>query len=839
MMIRYLLISRQFILHPWQFFLSIIGIALGVSVVLAIDLTNASAERAFKMGDQIIGGEFTHQIIGGSSHIDETLYKDLRMEEGLRELIPVVEGQVVTDGGFKYKLVGIDPVVWLGKPYRSQTAHFSESPFALLNKPGAVYISRFAKEQLKLNVPADIEISVNDKTHKLTAIDVLPERTELQDYVMQAVFITDISTAQTLLDMHGKLSRIDLKLDEIQLERLEQLLSEPLQLIRSGARGKAMEQMTRAFRINLTALSLLALVVGAFLIYNTMTISVLQRRELIATVRTLGLARNELSLLILGETLILAVIGIILGIGLGIGLSHYLIKLASRTLSDLYFVEEVRTVYFNHWSFYKAVLLGFGVSLLAAWLPVHEAVRIAPEIARSRSRLEAQARIRQKTQLLGAMLSLIIAVVILWQSERSVIAGFASLFFIIMAYALLSPTLLIFTIRTFKPVMTRLFGLSGSIASRSVLSSLSRTQIAVTALAIAISATVGVSIMIGGFRHSVEIWLENYLQADIYISPMNRTGGNTEIDEKLIHQLKAIPGVLKLTTAKWKRLWDEDRIIRLYVADLDEQIFNSYRFKGKHAQDQWHKFLSSDSVVVSESYAYHQDIETGDSVYLLTDRGKQSFEVAGIYTDYLSDQGVITMHRNIYESYWGDKAILSLSLYAHESIDPDVLVTQINNTLLADTVFRARANRTLRNLSMKIFDRTFAITEVLRFLTIIIAFIGILGALIAIQLERNREFAILRANGMTPDDIKKLILSESGLMGTTAGLIAMPLGVILSVVLIHVINRRSFGWSMDFVMEPVSLISAVLLGLTAGLLAGIYPAWRTSTTIPAIALRDE
>ena len=163
----------------------------------------------------------------------------------------------------------------------------------------------------------------------------------------------------------------------------------------------------------------------------------------------------------------------------------------------------------------------------------------------------------------------------------------------------------------------------------------------------------------------------------------------------------------------------------------------------------------------------------------------------------------------------------------------------LNTTILPGTHLHARANRELRNLSMKIFDRTFSITEVLRILTIIIAVIGIFGALMAIQLERNREFAILRANGLTPRDLNKLILTESGLMGISAGIIAIPLGVVLAAVLIFVINRRSFGWSMEFLLEPGYLVSAVILGLFAGLLAGLYPAWRTAAVVPAVILREK
>lgn len=838
MKIRLYLVVRRFLRHPWQLLLGIMGIALGVAVVLGIDLTNASSERAFVIANQSVAGDITHQITSTAGYIEESFYADLRLHHGLRKLLPVVEGRVTTASGEQYRLLGLDPVAAAAFKNGRLVIPSKTSALALLKQPGSVFISDWLRVRLKVRVKSRFAVIADGRRYNLTVAGIIPGGDDMRSRAMRDAIITDIGTAQTVLNMPGRLTRIDLVLNQAQTAMLTGLVKPPLQLLTSTARSNAMTQMTRAFRINLTALSLLAMVIGAFLIYNTMTISVLQRRELIATVRTLGLTRGELLMLILAETLLLAVAGLLAGYALGIGLSHYLIRLAARTINDLYFVTEINHTYLSAWSFLKAGALGLGASLLASYFPVRDALAIAPELTRSRSRLEKRVKLRHRWHILAALLFTAVAAAILLLSGKNIIAGFAALAFIILAFAMLSPSLLVLLVALARPLMKAGMGLAGTIASRGVLSSLSRTQVAVTALAVAISATIGVSIMISSFRLSVQDWLAGLLQADIYISQVDG-GPASGIDPQLLTKIEHLPGVKRFATARWRNLWHNDKQMQLLVRDMDRQTYTAYRFREGGDNNSWRQFTTTDSVIVSEPYAYHNNVKAGDLIELPTDRGKHAFKVVGVFVDYSSDQGIICLYRKVYDRWWKDRQVSSMSLYLDPAQDSDKFAAGLNHGLLAKYNLTARPNRSLRNLSMKIFDRTFAITEVLRVLTFIIAFIGILGALLAIQLERDREFAVLRAYGITPWGLRRLVLSETGLMGTIAGLIAVPLGITLAAILIYVINRRSFGWSMDFVLLPQYLASAVGLGLIAGLLAGVVPAWRMAAVIPARVLHYE
>ena len=250
-------------------------------------------------------------------------------------------------------------------------------------------------------------------------------------------------------------------------------------------------------------------------------------------------------------------------------------------------------------------------------------------------------------------------------------------------------------------------------------------------------------------------------------------------------------------------------------------------------------FETERTVIVSEPYAYHHRLRVGDAVRLRTDRGMQDFRVAGIFADYGSDRGLVMMSRRTYEQFWHDRGVSSLGLWLSPDRDVTAMLASLRRLVGSVQEVEMRSNRSLRQASLEIFDRTFTITSVLHLLTTAVAFIGVLSALMALQLERERELGVLRATGFTPRQVWGLVTAQTGLMGLLAGLLALPVGLMLASVLVFVINRRSFGWTLELEIMPGLLVQAVLLAVLAALLAGMYPAFRMSRTSPALALREE
>jgi putative ABC transport system permease protein len=276
-------------------------------------------------------------------------------------------------------------------------------------------------------------------------------------------------------------------------------------------------------------------------------------------------------------------------------------------------------------------------------------------------------------------------------------------------------------------------------------------------------------------------------------------------------------------------------VVALDVAAADRPIF---QFLGGDPSRIWNGW-DQGQILISEPLAFRHNLAIGDQIELQTASGMQAFRVAGIFYDYGTDRGVVMIDIARYQTLWQDSSIASLGLYSAADANVDQLVRELRTIAGGDELISIRSNRALREGSLAIFDRTFAITSVLQLLATIVAFVGILAALMALQLERARELGVLRANGLTPAQLWGVVLSQTGLMGLTAGLLAIPVGILMASVLVYVINKRSFGWTLLFELDPLLFAQALLVATTAALLAGLYPAWKMGSTSPALALREE
>ena len=416
-----------------------------------------------------------------------------------------------------------------------------------------------------------------------------------------------------------------------------------------------------------------------------------------------------------------------------------------------------------------------------------------------------------------------------------------------MAGALLAPLALSFLLRALTPLAGRLFGVSGRMAPRAVLRSLSRSAVAVAALTVAVSVIVGVGMTISSYRSAVSNWLDVTLAADIYVTTSlyagNRSQGDTrDVDPAILDELGALPGVAQTVWVRAVAV-DAPDYPQLPPVNLDvvsgDVTGGRRRYAWLAVEDAW-AALAEGQVLVSESFAYRRGITRDKAqLTLLTDRGPRSFAVAGVHYDYSSDQGAVLMDAAVYRALYDDPWISSLGLILRDDASLPDLLERLRSDLLADRNLLARANSELRADVFVLFERTFLITGALQLLATMVAFIGILSALLALQLEHRRQYGVLRACGMTPVQLWRYTLLQTGLMGVTAGALSLPVGMLVALVMVTVVNLRSFGWALRPALQPESLATAFAVALGAALLAGIYPAWRLGRLAPALALRSE
>ncbi|ADO68944.1 FtsX-like permease family protein [Stigmatella aurantiaca] len=836
--------ARHLAGHPWLTALSLLGIALGVAVVVSIDLASNSALQAFAQSTDTVAGQATHQLVGGPSGLPASLYSALRLRPGAPTSAPVVEGHVRAANGDRrpLTLLGVDP--FAEAPFRPYARDRKGSQVTLLlTEPGTVLMTASTARLVGATAPGDtFEVAVGGQRRTLRVLDFLAPSDERTLRALEGLLLADVSTAQEVLGLTGRLSRIDLKLgDEAEEARLRQWLPPGVDVLRAVSRGNAVDQMTRAFRTNLTALSLLALVVGMFLIYNTMTFSVVQRRGLLGRLRALGITRGELFALVLGEAALLGAVGTAAGLLLGVLLGRGLVGLVTQTINDLYFVVSVRRLSLEPLMFAKGVALGLGATLGAALVPAWEAARSPPVTTMRRSTAEDMAQGRAPKLALLGLLILGAGTVLLVLPTHSLSPAYVGLFSVQLGAALLVPWMTERLVLGAAHPLGAAFGMLGRMAARGVRTSLSRTSVALAALMIAVATTVGVGLMVASFRGTVVEWLESSLQADVYATPpslMARRGDSSFVPG-LAERLSTTPGVAASATIRSVKVNVNGIPTDLTAIAFPPNIPRQYRFKEGDAATVWRELEALDTVIISEPLSFHHNLHRGSTLHLATDHGPRDFRVLGVYYDFGSDVGAVLMPRATYDAAFEDRGVTSLALYAAPGQDVDALVERMRERIGDAQIVNVRSNRVLREGSLEVFDRTFTITQVLRLLAVGVAFVGVLSALMALQLERAREFAVLRATGLTPGQLWGLVSLQTGLLGLLAGLFAVPLGLALAHILVHVINQRSFGWTLQLVITPGVLIQAVVLALAAAGLAGVYPAWRMSRANPALALREE
>jgi putative ABC transport system permease protein len=826
--------------HPWLVALSILGVAVGVAVVVAIDLANASAARAFTMSTDAVAGRATHVVHSDGGTLSEDVYRLVRVEAGIRKSAPIIEGYAAVEGRTMHVL-GIDPLA--EAPFRAYTSEQSFDLGGFIAGVSALLSAETARDLAVM--PGDsLTLSIDGQRRLVAILDTIAPADDSARRGLENLMLVDISTAQSLFGMEGRISHIDLLLEdasEAQLREIQQRLPAGVTVGRSEARTQIVEEMTRAFELNLSALSLLALVVGMFLIYNTMTFSVVQRRTALGRLRALGVTDLEVIRLVMVEAALIGLVGTAIGVVAGILLAGGLVDLVAQTINDLYFAVSVRTIAVDPFVLAKGAVLGLSATLIAAAVPAVEAARAPASVTLQRSVEETRLRSRAPYYAIGGLIAVGMGVVVLLVSGRSIVWSYAGMLLLIAGASLFTPIAVMSFSRIVRGPAGHLFGLTGRMAARGIVSTMSRLAIAVAALMVAIAATIGVGVMIDSFRQTVDVWLTQTLQADIYIQPpgLGARLGEGNLRQAVVERVREHPSVDGAYTVRTRRLTEEGRAFNLVAIDPGPEEGANYRFMQGSRADVWPHFVSGDAVLVSEPFSYRFGLGVGDSVRIRTDRGPALLPIGGVYFDYGSDLGNIVLSRAGYEARFDDSGYSGVSVRLAPEADVDGMVGELRRLLESEQEVIIRSNRGLREASLDVFDRTFTITHVLRLLTVLVAFIGVLTALMALQLERRREMAVMRAQGFSPRQIWNYVTLQSGLAGFLAALLALPLGLALATVLVYVINKRSFGWTLQFTIAPEILVQALVVGTVAAVLAAMVPSWKMARADAASALREE
>jgi putative ABC transport system permease protein len=825
---------RFYLRHPWQLGLAIAGISLGVGVYVGVSLANDSAARAFDVAAATVSASVTHRLLPLDDAIDERAYRELVLRDGTLTAAPVIEAEAGFSRrpGLRVPLLGIDPLLGENALRMAQLAPPRGGDLAsLVVERGTVLLPQQLAEELGLGSGDSTTLTIGEREVVVRVIGIMPVVSA--DVQAEPPIVADIATAQELLGTLGRIDRIDLELTEAQARALAATPLPGAMLVAAETENSAFRELTAAFRTNLAALGLLALVVGMFLIYGTMAFAILQRTQTLGVLRTLGVSRSEILQTILWESVGLAAVATALGLVLGHLLAIGLVDLVLRTIGDLSFNAAVAAEP-SPWIYAQGAALGFVATLLAAAKPALDAARIAPAAALRRAVLERRAHEAARRAAYVAVPVLAASGLVLAFGPSELYAAFAGLFGILAAGALLTPLATVALMKALDRALGRRAGISVTLAIRGVSASLSRTGVATAALAVSVATVNGVGLMIASFRSSLDEWLQTTLTADVYV--------NAPEDASVLSglaasgALMALPGVEGITLTRARVVPTPLGDVAIRAVEPGARGWGLELVAGSDV-NAFEALARGTGVIASERLLFASKLRVGDELQLPAPTGLRRLPIVGAFRDFNTGVPAIVMALDRYRRDWRDDELTGIGVDLARAADVAAAEDAVRS--LAGPTARVRSSARIEELSLAVFDRTFKVTEVLRVLAGIVAFFGILSALLAIELERARELGVLRTLGFTPSGLGATLLTQTGLLGLAAGLAAAPIGTALALLLVHVINRRSFGWTMDFVVTPQALASGVALAVMAALLAGIYPAWRAARIELGAALRED
>lgn len=851
---------------PLRALLTVIGVALGVSASVAVRVANVDVLRSFEQAVSTVAGPTSLEISGVELGLDERLIRGVRNVPGVTGASPVILQTAVRINQGQYgeavQVIGLDLLAEVETRGFRLGQQVNESRLESVLNPETIFLGRRLAVEWNLSVGDRVELQVGTGRISCLVTGILQDasgRTSSWDRLA----VMDIAAAQITFGMVGRLDRIDVMTDPKQVteavaQNIRAILPPHVTVERPASRTRQVEQMLRAFRLNLTVLSWVGLLVGMFLIYNTMAFAVAQRRREIGIFCAVGMTQSRVASLFLAEAAMFGLVGGVVGSLAGMLLAQKLTALLSRTITDLYVPVVASTgLLFEEgwfWEFcLEGLAIGCVVSMIGSIGPSVDAGRTAPVRALAPGDYEVSRRLRVGVLgVIGLGLLLMTGLLSLAGPVNGVpVLGYLATLCLLAGLSCLAPICV-----TWRPEHrreARMLGMSAvmrEIAVDHASRNPGRNGVTVSALMVGLAIMIGVLVMVRSFRHTVELWVADTVIADIVVAPSMWLRGTEagsigrSLPPSWLAMLSAVPDVEAVDSYRDVRVMVKGQRVAVVSRDLRLHALRSrYLVREGDSSEQLNRAAEAGGVLVSEILANRLQVHEGESLGIMTPNGMKSFPVVAVFYDYATDGGKILMDRTLYQALWEDHLATVFPVY----LAPGANLERVRQEM-ADKLSQADGHRLppllisnaeLRKEILDIFDRTFLLTYVLEAIAVIIAMLGIINTLVTSVLERRREFATLRAIGGSADQVRQLVLWEAaylGLIGIGLGLIG---GGLLSLLLIKVINKQSFGWTIQMIVPVGALVQAVGLAAVATIVAGYFPARWAGRQPVAEVLREE
>ena len=846
------LILRPVLRDPFRMIITILGVAIGVAVFLSIQLANRQTLRSFEESVDLVLGRADAIVHAEGMAFDEKYFQELSHVRKLVKFYPVIEGYgVELKTGQVVEILGTDLLQDSGiRDFSIKTLEKDLKGLLplIMDPKGIVLPEKFIPgTNFKPGDKINFLINGIEKTFNVNAI---LENKGLARALNGNFALMDIAAAQWAFGRIGKLDRIDIEFKRKEnfasiREKLSKVLPGFLRVDRPERKNRQVEKMLRAFQYNLTALSFVALIVALYLIYNMVALSVVRRRAEIGTLRAIGATPLLVASIFFVEAGIIGAAGSVIGIWLGKYLAQFSLDAVSVTVNNLYTPSYVTEVDFNWLQSWPYLLLGVGLSLVSALIPAIDASRTSPTTVMRRGSYDLKIFRGDRRLTLLAITSFAMAGIfsLLPPIGGFPYFGFLAVFFVIMGVSFLSPSALLAGRDLLRGICKKYFGGEGFLACMNLSQNIGRNSLAISSLAIAFMMIISMSIMVHSFRQTVIVWVGQTLKADLFV----RVAGGRDIDYQYtlpgdrVEDIRKISGVAAVDLFRAQDISYNDKPAVLGSGDFEalSRYGNLVIKSGPTAQELFAQMVGQDRAIISESFALKHEVGVGDSLFMETPNGSAKLQVVAVYYDYSRERGYIIIDRSIFIKYYGDTDVNSFVIYLSNKNEIENVRQELLKTLGADYNLVIRSNPELKKNVLEIFDKTFAITYSLEIIAGGVALLGLFNTLIALILERKREIGIIRFIGGFQDQVKRMVLIESGILGLIGSIMGVAAGGIVSYILIFVINKQSFGWTIQIHFPYIFILFSLILFWVVSLIAGLYPARLAVRLNPKEAVRVE
>jgi len=830
-----MLVIRNIREEKFLTFLSIIGIALGIGLFTGVKVASDRAITSFESEIRGINPHATHEIFDRSgTDFNEQIYRDVRFVE--EDSLPVIKA-------FGY-LPALHDTIDINGIYTLKAAQFLklfqgnkelEGGFSYKNNDwetfyrtinGILVTKRFCEKHV-LKKGDSLNALMYDREYALKIVDVLDSAALPTNTV-----IMDIGNFQEYFEKAGYLSKIDLATDQRTADEIRKNLPPHLGLEKKEELFRNRKALVMSFRYNLQFVSLIAILVGIFLLYNTVFITVVKRRAEIGILRGLGADRKTVILMFTIQGFILGLVGSLLGIILGQFAAYFSVIAVEKTISTLYSTITISDYLITKRDAIMALVLGMFVSLIASIVPSYEASKIRPHETSREGSFEGRYRRYQKSVSVAGILCILSGLIIAYLDYRNTpfafpLLAYIGILFIIGGFTLISPFYLSLMLRFFEQPAKYLFRSMGNITLGDMKGSTYRFSVALMSVAISSALIIALLILIFSLRGSLQTWIQKNITADIYIKPASCRANYcfNPMSEEVVRIVESFPEVEGVDRFRGLHLDLHGRKVIAGFADIQVKRKYLSRMYADREYEEILKEMEGDEQVagISEYLSIQYGLKKNDTIELKSPAGNVAFRINDVSSSYSTTSGFVYIDRKWLNRYWGLDDTTQISVYVSRDTALNQFIPRLKEKLLPEYSLEIWNNRELRDKVMDIFNTSFAITYAIEFISIMVSLIGVITALLSLVIERKREISIIRYLGASWKQIQQTLMLSAGIIGITGIILGTFLGSIMSMILIRVVNKISFGWEIHFRIPLIILVTILIIVFLTTVFAGYLP----------------